>query len=190
MTPSAPQPDPLFVPEGSVLYLARHATPDRSRHDIPYHTPPGPELTERGRQEAAQLGAFLRDAGVQHILASPLERAWRTAHIASEIAGATVELNLDLAEWRLDEVEQQVHQRVCRAFQLAARLSQKEGPVALVSHGSPTLTLIKALGLPTAEIERHRIYDSRNPIPQAGAWEVRSGLLRLAFVPEGVRMVI
>jgi phosphohistidine phosphatase SixA len=171
-----------------VIYLARHATPDRSRPDIPYQVLPGPDLTEHGRREARELGAFFQSQGVRHILASPFERAWRTARIAGEVAGAPVEHNADITEWSLEETEKAVEQRVLRALELACQVSLRFGsPVALVSHGSPVLSMVKQLGLGTGDVERHRIYDSRNLLPPAGAWEVRSGLLRLAYVPQGVR---
>jgi phosphohistidine phosphatase SixA len=181
-----------LLPERFTVYLTRHATPDRSRLDIPYHYPPGPELTERGRSEAAELGAYLSDAGAVHFLASPLVRAWNTAKIASEAAGASVELNTDLAEWRPEELEKEVQERMRRAFLFGAQLSLRHGPVALVSHGSPVLTTLKWLGLPKDIRERCRIYDSRNLIPMGGAWLVQrdNGMLdlRLAHVPTGMKL--
>lgn len=138
-------------------------------------------------QEAAALGYFFHAVGVRHILASPLERAWRTALIAGEAACAPVQLDLDIAEWWVDESENSVQERVLCALQLACQLSTEHGPVALVSHGAPILAMIKHLGLGAAEVARHRIYDSRNLLPAAGAWEARPALLRLAFVPDGVR---
>ncbi|MBE0695958.1 MAG: histidine phosphatase family protein [Anaerolineaceae bacterium] len=182
---------PLLLPQPFKLYLVRHATPDRSRYDIPYHIPPGPNLTEQGQREAQQLGVFLRQVGIVHILASPLERTWRTASIAGALAGATVEVNIDLAEHRPEEKKEQVLQRVVCAFDLGGRLSAEQGNVALVSHGSPALILLKHLGLPEEIIERSRIYDARNLIPPAGVWEIESTpgqiSLRLAFVPDGVK---
>jgi broad specificity phosphatase PhoE len=187
--------EPGFVsllPERFTLYLARHATPDRSRLDIPYHIPPGPELTEQGRNEAAELGAFFSRLGVIHVLASPLVRAWNTGKIASDIAGATIELNRDIAEWRPEETEKMVQDRMRRAFVYAAYLSQEQmAPVALVTHGSPVLTMLKILGLPKEISDRCRIYDSRNLIPMGGAWLARKKNaldLRLAFVPDGMRL--
>jgi 2,3-bisphosphoglycerate-dependent phosphoglycerate mutase len=180
-----------LLPERFTLFLARHATPDRSRLDIPYHIPPGPELTERGRAEAAELGAFLSRMKVFHFLASPLVRAWDTGKIAAKVAGATIELNHDLAEWRPEENQQLVENRMRRAFVHAAYLSQEQlGAVVMVTHGAPVLTTLKMLGLSKEISDRCRIYDSRNPIPMAGAWmiEKKEALdLRLAFVPEGVR---
>jgi 2,3-bisphosphoglycerate-dependent phosphoglycerate mutase len=214
---------PLLLPQAYTLYLARHATPDRSRYDLPYHTPPGPQLTEKGRDEAAQMGRFLRQVGVRHILASPLERAWRTAVIAAAPPGeppsvalaetqpeaadraalavegqvlltaedVLVELNVDLAEHRPNESDTQVLARVLRAFDLAAQLSAARGSVALVSHGSPVMLLLKHLGLPAEIIERSRIYEGRNLVPPAGVWQVcrepAQVSLRLVFVPDGVR---
>ena len=62
-----------------IIYLARHATPDWSRTDLPYHLLPGPPLVPQGEAEAAELGRFLREAGVSRLYTSPLERARRTA---------------------------------------------------------------------------------------------------------------
>jgi phosphohistidine phosphatase SixA len=178
----------IEIPENAIVYIARHAVPDRSRLDLSYHVPPGPDLTEKGRAQAAELGEFLREAGVRHILSSPLERSWQTAKIAGEICGATVEMNLDLAEMRMDELQKMIAERMTRAFALACRLSAADGPVALVSHGMPVLSLVKELGLEKDLVEKIRIYDSRNLIPMGGAWEARRSLLRLVFAPDGVEI--
>jgi broad specificity phosphatase PhoE len=37
----------------AIIYFIRHATPDRRRTDLSYHTPPGPPLTAQGEHEAA-----------------------------------------------------------------------------------------------------------------------------------------
>ena len=95
-------------------------------------------------------------------------------------------MNHDIAELRPEETEGMVQERVARALQLACQHSQQVGCVGIVTHGGPVLTLLRQLGLSVTEVERHRVYDSRNPLPPAGAWEVRPGVLRLAFVPEGV----
>ena len=179
------------LPDQFTVYITRHATPDRSRYDIPYHTPPGPELTERGRQEASQLGAYLQGCDLGLCLVSPLERALRTGMIAGGDCGVPVEIDQDLAEWRLDENEAAVQARMQRAFIAAAVWSnQNEQALALVSHGSPVLALLRMLGLPVEIVERCRIYDTRNLIPMGGAWRVqRDGnelRLNLVFAPEGV----
>lgn len=186
---------PLTLPSSFTVYITRHATPDRSRTDIPYHIPPGPPLNERGLNEAAALGAFLRKAGVVHVLASPLERAWRTGSIAAGTCGATIEQVLELAEWRPEEVESGVRQRVQAGYLSACQASaRREAPAAIVSHGYPILTLLRSLGLPTEMVERCRIYDSRNPIPMGGAWltECVDGefTARLVYLPQGLSMPV
>ena len=42
--------------------------------------------------------------------------------------------------------------------------------VAVVTHGGPIAALLLALGMDEATLERHRVYDHRNPLPTAGAW--------------------
>lgn len=243
------------LPEQFVVYVARHATPDRSRYDIPYNLPPGPDLTERGRQEAAELGAYLRRVGVLRAWTSPFQRAFSTAMIAMTINAAelvksepiedaqvnmaanaaetdtaevsaasatavseptpaassinlispveaepvpanlpdiSLETDPDLCEWRPDETEALVLERIERGFSRVARVSAQEGPVAIVSHGGPVLTLLKHLGLPSEVVERSRVFDSRNLIPMAGAWRVErlDGVthLHLVFAPSGVQV--
>lgn len=179
------------LPEEFIVYLARHATPDHSRADIPYTLPPGPELTVRGRSEAVELGAYLRQVGVKQVQASPFERTLRTAAIACEPAGLSPEINPDLTEWHTTEPEVEVAERIQRAFAQAARIScARSEPVMLVTHGGPVMALLKALGLPLAVVERCRIYDSRNLVPPAGVWRVEKldGELRMdpVFAPQGV----
>jgi len=177
-----------LLPEQFTVYLARHAMPDRTRFDIPYAVLPGPELTLRGHEEAAELGEFFRSNGVSFIQASPFERALRTAVSAAQAAGVSVEINDDLAEWRADEVESGVVERMQRAFLDAARHSaRRAAPAAVLTHGGPVLALLKILGAPHTALERCRIYDHRNPLPTAGAWLVErdgDGLrIELAFLP-------
>lgn len=179
-----------LLPEAFTVYLARHASPDRSRIDIPYHIPPGPELTEQGRAEAAELGAFFEQAGVRLLIASPLERTQRTAAIAAGACGAAVGTSYDIAEWRPEENEPVVLERTQRVFVTAAWESHGRGePVGLVTHGGPILALMKALGVPAGAVNALRIYDNRNPISPAGAWRVERSdgclALELVFIPQG-----
>lgn len=182
-------PDLLpLLPACFTVYAARHATPDRSRTDIPYHIPPGPELTLLGKAQAAKLGHFLRGTGAVQFYHSPLVRAWDTAAIASEICGVPLALENDLAEHRLDESQVQVTERMRRAFLQSARFSADNGPTVIVSHGSPVLQLLRLLCLSPDIVERSRVYDSRNIIPMAGAWRIErdaAGLnMQLVFMPE------
>jgi len=182
----------LALPARFAVLVARHATPDRSRFDIPYYRPPGPALTERGRAEAAALGEFMRSEGLVHLLSSPFERTWTTGQIAGKIARVPIELNTDLMEWQPGERDDALQKRMGQAFSLAARFSFDRGLVGLISHGAPVLALLKLLGLPGDLAERSRIYDGRNLLPPAGAWLVQredsQTRLCLAYVPEGVFM--
>jgi broad specificity phosphatase PhoE len=186
------EPLPILLPESFTIYLVRHATPDRTRPDISYHTPPGPSLNDRGLMEAEELGAFLRQAGVLFILSSPFERARQTALIAAKQAGVSLDFDPDLGERQPIEPETTVIERVVRAFQTSVQAAAQNGPLALLSHGSPILVLLKALGLPVPTLERCRIYDNRNLIAMAGAWRVErldgSLSMRPVFAPQGVAL--
>jgi broad specificity phosphatase PhoE len=178
----------------STVYLIRHATPDWSRTDIPYTVPPGPPLIAQGVDEAMQLGYFLREAGVGHILASPFERAAHTARIAAGVVGAPVEQDDGLAEWRPDEKADAIRVRLWPIWERARDLSQQAGPVALVTHGGPISFLLEELGLAKGVLEEHkRRFDRNNPLPPAGVWKAALPIpdaawdLQLAFVPEPVK---
>ena len=54
------------------------------RHGDRYETPPDPELTELGINQARKTGQFLKQFPITKIIASPLKRALQTAeHIAN-----------------------------------------------------------------------------------------------------------
>lgn len=177
------------------LYLVRHASPDWNRRDIPYHLPPGPPLTAQGLAEAEALGVFLRMANVHRLLSSPLERCHHTAQIAARITGAPVEVVDGLQEWQPHENKETVLARampvVEQAWQWTLRQNGAGGAIALLTHGGPIMALLSALGIDDQTVERLRIYDHRNLVPCAGAWEVsRNGdapwRMHLAFTPEAV----
>jgi broad specificity phosphatase PhoE len=176
------------------IYLIRHATPDWERTDIPYDIPPGPALTAHGEREAAQLGIFLKDAGVRKLYYSPLERSARTAHIAAGIAQIPALENTALAEWRKGETEAEMHSRFWPALQASREESALLGPLGLVTHGGPVAYLLKQLGLAPAVLEKHRaMFDRSNPMPPAGAWAARRNSdtaawdLKLVFTPAGAK---
>lgn len=157
----------------AVLYLIRHATPDWSRKDIRYDIPPGPPLIEQGEAEARQLGKFLKTIGITHLYTSPLERTTRTAQIAAEALGLTVETLEDIAEWVQGEADADVLARCRPCLDAAFDESEKRGPIGLVSHGGPIRLLLADLGLDPAEIKHYRgIFDNQNPVPPAGVWRV------------------
>jgi broad specificity phosphatase PhoE len=174
-----------------LLYLARHAQPDRTRTDLPYHLPPGPPLTGRGVEEAGELGDFFLRSGVRLLIASPLERCLHTARIAAEAAGAQVEIEPALSEWQPGEKAEHIRLRIWPVFEAALQRSQADGPLALVTHGGPVGVLLEALGMDRSALMRQHTYDYGNPLPTGAAWRVeRPGegspwQLNLAFVPDG-----
>ncbi len=154
------------------VYIARHATPDWSRTDIPYHRVPGPPLTDQGDAEARALGEHLRAAGVVKFYASPLERAHRTALIASEIVGAPVEVSYALHEVGPSDDRVEVRKRVADLWLAAGEESRMVGPVALVTHGGCVMELLNHLQFDRDEIKYWVAqFDRANPVPPAGAWK-------------------
>jgi broad specificity phosphatase PhoE len=153
------------------LYFVRHATPDWSRTDIPYHLPPGPPLTPQGEREAAQLGEFLRAMGVRQLWHSPLERCARTAAIAAEVAGASLRLDPRLAEIRPEEKPAGVLARIWPVWVEASEASLSGDPLALITHGGPINLLLAELGVAAKDLTHYQNkFDRRNPLPPAGAW--------------------
>ena len=177
-----------------LLYLTRHATPDWSRTDIPYHLPPGPPLVPQGEDEAAQLGRFWRETGVARVFASPLERARRTAEIAAGVAEIPVQIEEAIAEWRPEEKVEDIRARFWPVWERMIALSLQVGPIALVTHGGPIGFFLDELGLPKDTLAYFkRTFDRNNPVPPGGVWKFSrpaSGEpwdIVLAFVPEVYR---
>ncbi|MFM8320185.1 MAG: histidine phosphatase family protein [Chloroflexota bacterium] len=169
------------------LYLIRHATPDWDRKDIPYHLPPGPELTVLGQAEARALGAYLCETGVQRLYASPLERTLRTACIAGEAGGAQVIVDERLSEWQPGESLDEVSRRILPAVdEILAEAAGR--PVGLVTHGGPVEAILLGLGMALPKDARR--YDRGNLLPPAGAWradyhaEQGGWRFGLVFIPQ------
>jgi 2,3-bisphosphoglycerate-dependent phosphoglycerate mutase len=173
------------------IFLVRHATPDWTRKDIPYDIPPGPELTPKGEREAEELAAFLKSQSVVKLYHSPLERAAATARIAAALNGIPCVQEPGLAEWRVrEEGEPQVRERMKAAFDASFKEAAEAGSIGLVSHGGPIGALLQELGIDPLELAVYRTrFDTTNPVPPAGAWEVeRNGKenswgLKLVFIP-------
>lgn len=154
-----------------IVFLARHATPDWNRRDIPYDIPPGPPLTPQGEDEARSLGDFLKSQGVVRLYHSPLERTRRTADIAAQMCSAESVESLAIAEWRRDENETAVLGRMLPFWQQVCAESAADGPIALVTHGGCVLAMLNWLQHPQDEINHIRNQcDHRNPLPPAAAW--------------------
>jgi broad specificity phosphatase PhoE len=172
------------------VYLARHATPDLTRTDLVYYLPPGPPLTTLGELEASDLGQFLCHAGVRLIWTSPLERARRTAELAAKTCGAEVMEDARLTEMNPGETHDDVYARARPVWEAAIDRATARGPRALIAHGGVIRALLLAIGVTPATLEHiGRRFDSGNPAPPGGAWEITEpdggGALtaRLAFIP-------
>ena len=136
------------------LVLIRHGETEWSRSgqhtgrtDLP--------LTETGRTEARSISAAVADFDFSHAFASPLQRAWETA----EIVGLAPVRDDDLLEWDYGQYEgittaetrqkipdwsvwtheiiggESVDEVGARADRAIARLSDLDGPVAVIAHG-------------------------------------------------------
>ena len=176
------------------LYLARHATPDWNRKDIPYDTPPGPPLVLQGEDEAAQLAAWLIGRGVRQVYASPMLRAQQTALIVGRVLGIPVIETPEIIESRRGETFESIQTRM-RRFYERLLADGSGGPMAAVSHGFPVEVLLQTLGVSVDVMAplRER-FDHRNVIPCAGAWEIRADGAQtqqctLAFTPALTVMV-
>jgi broad specificity phosphatase PhoE len=174
------------------IYLIRHATPDWSRTDLPYHIPPGPPLTPQGEAEANELGVYLKDVGLVSISGSPLERCWRTAQIAASHIGLEPTQEPGLGEIQPGDKPEAIHARIRPMWEQAIQTSQTLGPVALVTHGGPIAVLLDRLGLiPEALNHYKKLFDRNNPLPPAGAWQATqvdgTWQLKIAFTPAAYR---
>jgi broad specificity phosphatase PhoE len=180
----------LTAPAKTIVYLARHGTPDWNMKEIRYDVPPGPPLVEKGVREARQLGEFLRTAGVCTVYASPLVRAHRTAELAAGVAGLPVTVVDNVAEYRREENDDAVFERFVACFEDAADEAAASGPVVIVSHGGPVRVMLERLGVSSDHVWHYRRqFDHQNPLPPAGAWELaRYGAgpweARLVFSPQ------
>lgn len=179
--------DPVTSP---TIYVARHATPDWSRTDIPYDRPPGPPLTPTGEREALALGAYLRTCGISHVYTSPLERARRTAELAAEVIGIQPQVEDAIAEWRKDETRELVAARVKDFWERIVVESVTSGPICLVTHGGPMGLILSHLGLSSEQLRPFTSrFDHRNPAPPAGLWRALQDTtghqweLNLVFTP-------
>jgi probable phosphoglycerate mutase len=155
------------------LYLIRHGETTWSlthqhtgRSDIP--------LTERGEEQARELGKRLGGITFTHVLSSPSRRARKTCALVG--LDLTAEIEADLAEWNYGDYEAQCtadirksrpdwnifhdgcpggespEQASARADRLIANLRKLDGKVALFSHGQFGCVLgLRWIGLPISE---------------------------------------
>lgn len=167
------------------LYLIRHAAPDLSQ-SIVYHTPPGPDLSERGRAEAAQAAAFLRDRGLGHLFVSPFARTTQTAEILVESLNLPVTFTALAQEHGPREHFDEVRGRIRELLGAADDLPHSA--VGIVAHGSPIRAALLELSKDKIDLSRH-VYPGGNPAPTCGIWHVQlvddtTRRFELAFMPK------
>lgn len=110
------------IPAKTVVYLARHGTPDWNMKDIRYDVPPGPALVEKGEREACQLGEFLHSAGVRSIHASR-SCGRGDGRLAAGEVGLPVTVVDGVAEYRREENDDAAFERfVAFLMRLPAKL--------------------------------------------------------------------
>ncbi len=168
----------------SDIYLVRHGLPAQNSA-IPYNTPPGPDLSERGRAEARQAATFLAGRGVERLFASPFARTTQTAEVLADQLGLEVTFTSLLQEHGPGESFETVRERMREL--LAAAADSPHARVAFVSHGSPIRAALLELSREKIDLGQHN-YPGGNPAPTCGIWHAQridEGQLRfeLAFKP-------
>ncbi|MBX0326343.1 histidine phosphatase family protein [Oscillochloris sp. ZM17-4] len=153
----------------SDIYLIRHGTPAQNPA-IPYNTPPGPDLSERGRAEARQAAAFLADKGVEQLFVSPFARTTQTAEVIIDVLGLPATFTTLLQEHGPGETFDTVRGRVRDLLSAAADSPQQR--VAFVSHGSPIRAALLELSKEKIDLTKHN-YPGGNAAPTCGIWHVQ-----------------
>jgi 2,3-bisphosphoglycerate-dependent phosphoglycerate mutase len=148
------------------IFIVRHGQPVQNS-SIPYHTPPGPDLSEKGRDEARQAALFLQEKTIEHLFVSPFARTTQTAEQMLEILPLEVTFTRLIREHPPGETAADVRERM-REF-LASIEDSPLGRVALVSHGSPIRQLLHELTNEQIDLSGHNYYGG-NPAPTCGIW--------------------
>jgi 2,3-bisphosphoglycerate-dependent phosphoglycerate mutase len=151
------------------LYLIRHGQPMLAP-SIPYNTLPGPELSERGREEAAQAAAFLAGKSLERLLGSPFARAAQTAELLAERLGLPITFTPIVQEHGPGESFEQVRERMREL--LAAAGDSSHARIGIVAHGSPIRAALLELSKDKIDLSKH-VYAGGNPAPTCGIWHVQ-----------------
>ncbi len=123
-----------------LIYLVRHALSDYNT-DLPYHTVPGPPLSDEGVRQAQAAAQLLGRSGLKRVVSSPLRRCLQTAGAIAGALSVEPEVDDDLGEMQPGESPESMKVRMLRAV-----LSQVDATsVALVSHAAPLEHLLLAL---------------------------------------------
>lgn len=124
------------------LLLVRHGLPDY-RGGKRTDEPPGPPLSEIGRQQAAQAAEVVAAYSPETIYTSPLIRTLQTAEIVARALRLTPpRVHPDLTEWHRTNRLYQVNERNTRF--LMHWIRGEERCAAVVSHASPLLSILRA----------------------------------------------
>ncbi len=151
------------------LFLIRHGQPVHNPA-IPYHTPPGPDLSERGRAEARQVAAFLADKAVEHLLVSPFARTTQTAEVLVDALGLPVTFTRLVQEHAPGETFDHVRERVREV--LVGLADSPYRRVGIVTHGSPIRAFLLELSHDQIDLRGH-VYAGGNPAPTCGVRHVK-----------------
>jgi 2,3-bisphosphoglycerate-dependent phosphoglycerate mutase len=151
------------------IFIVRHGQPVHNP-SVPYHTHPGPDLSEKGRDEARQAALFLQEKTIEHLFVSPFARTTQTAEQMLEILPLEVTFTRLIREHPPGETVDDVRERM-REF-LAGIEDSPLGRVALVSHGSPIRQLLHELTNDQIDLSAHNYYGG-NPAPTCGIWHAR-----------------
>lgn len=166
------------------IFLIRHATPLLNT-GLAYRTMPGPNLSERGREEARQAATFLADRALEHLFVSPFARTTQTAEQLVERLDLPVTFTQLIAENAPEEPAAQVLVRI-REF-LQSVMDSPFTRIGVVSHGYPIRLCIEELGQGQINLNQY-IFSGNNPAPTAGIWHARrkeqGWRLELAFQPD------
>jgi broad specificity phosphatase PhoE len=170
--------------EARRLLLVRHGLPDyrlAKRGD----EPPGPILSEIGRDQARQAVPILAKHHPAAVYSSPLSRAMQTAEIIGRSLGLRIQIDAELSEWHRTESLYEVSQRSGRW--LRRWLAGGERCAVVVGHASPLLAVLRE-GLYLPHSSWWRPDDPRRLVlGTCDRFELSMGsVFELLFEPRGV----
>jgi 2,3-bisphosphoglycerate-dependent phosphoglycerate mutase len=151
------------------MYLVRHGQPQQNP-SIPYNTPPGPDLSEHGRNEARQAAVFLSNKSIEHMFVSPFARTTQTAETILETLDLPITFTSLIQEHGPAENFERVRERVRELLDGA-----EDSPltrIALVTHGSPIRAVLMELSKDKIDLTKH-VYSGGNPAPTCGIWHIQ-----------------
>jgi 2,3-bisphosphoglycerate-dependent phosphoglycerate mutase len=151
------------------LYLIRHGEPIRDP-SIPYNTLPGPDLSPRGREEAAQAAEFLRDKQLEQLFVSPFARTTQTAEVLVDRLDLPAVFTALVQEHGPQESFEKVRARMAEL--LAAASDSPYTRLGIVAHGSPIRAALLELSNEKIDLSKH-VYSGGNPAPTCGIWHVQ-----------------